>query len=142
MGFWNFGRDKKQDPAKVEASAKLLATAIAERERMAKPAVRLQRSQRPVRSHTGGKPLLPASFEWPRWKGEPLEHLAQIDLSEVHAAVANAPDWLPRTGLLTFFYEPEQSTWGFDPADKGSLAGVPAQRFGSRRNAATRWCGR
>lgn len=35
---------------------------------------------------------------------------------------ANGPDWLPAQGALFFFYDSEQSTWGFDPNDRGSWA--------------------
>jgi uncharacterized protein YwqG len=31
---------------------------------------------------------------------------------------------LPPDGLLAFFYDAEQSTWGFDPTDAGSFAVV------------------
>jgi uncharacterized protein YwqG len=72
----------------------------------------------PRRSRIGGLPHLPPSQAWPSWKGEPLSHLCQIDLSEVaHFGAARS---LPDRGVFSFFYVPDQSTWGFDPADRGS----------------------
>ncbi len=36
-------------------------------------------------------------------------------------------DWLPRIGLLLFFYDMETEPWGFDPEDRGgwSVIHVP-----------------
>lgn len=68
----------------------------------------------------GGWPDLPDNLEWPCWKGRPLAFLAQIDLAQ--AKDAGAPEWLPSDGMLFFFYDADQSTWGFDPADRGSWA--------------------
>ncbi len=69
-------------------------------------------------SHLGGNPRLPDDFEWPTWRGVPMSFIAQIDLSELGA---NASAFgLPSTGVLTFFYDSRQSTWGFDPADADS----------------------
>lgn len=70
-----------------------------------------------VISKIGGLPAAPAPFVWPDWQGRPLAFLAQLDLAEMgeHAV----PD-LPESGLLYFFYDAEQSTWGFDPSDRGS----------------------
>ena len=71
-------------------------------------------------SKLGGLPDVPADFVWPEWKGAPLAFLAQISLEEV-ASVFQSP-LLPPSGFLYFFYNQEQSTWGFDPKDKGSWA--------------------
>lgn len=68
-------------------------------------------------SKIGGLPDVPQHFEWPIWKGKPLAFIAQIDLSTIHSTLLAG---LPRTGVLYFFYDQEQSTWGFDPADRGS----------------------
>ena len=91
---------------------------------LAKPAVRL--SSRlldgdgiPIAtSRLGGLPDVSAAFVWPLWKGRPLSFLAQIDLS----AFASYPfcSALPRQGVLGFFHDPDQETWGFDPQDRGS----------------------
>lgn len=66
----------------------------------------------------GGCPDLPPSAEWPRWRGASLSFVAQINTREIPDFADGAS--LPRDTLLSFFYEPEQSTWGFDPADRGS----------------------
>jgi uncharacterized protein YwqG len=83
----------------------------------AAPCIRL-RSDGTGNSWIGGRPSLPDDFNWPHWKGKPLAFLAQIDLAEVRSA--GGPDWLPDRGLLAFFYDAEQSTWGFSPEDIGS----------------------
>lgn len=68
-------------------------------------------------SKLGGLPDVPASFAWPQWKGRPLAFICQLKLSEV-PALKDSP--LPAKGLLYFFYDQDQSTWGFDPKDQGS----------------------
>jgi uncharacterized protein YwqG len=82
---------------------------------LAQPAVHL-RGGRPGFCKLGGLPTLPSGAEWPQWKGKPQAFLAQIDLAEVHAALSS---FLPPTGFLFFFYDQEQSVWGFDPKDRG-----------------------
>jgi uncharacterized protein YwqG len=69
-------------------------------------------------SKVGGCPHLPSEMVWPTWKELPLAFVAQInlaDLSEYEFMGA-----LPSSGILYYFYHPEQETWGFDPADIGS----------------------
>jgi len=69
-------------------------------------------------SRFGGHPDLPDQFQWPHWKDRPLSFLCQINFSTL---VKNpVAECLPAEGLLAFFYDPEQSTWGFDPKDRGS----------------------
>jgi uncharacterized protein YwqG len=87
----------------------------------ASPSLRLLEKSGPregAGSHLGGEPLLPDGFEWPRWRGKPMSFIAQIKLADLgeHAAAFG----LPLDGLLTFFYDSTQTSWGFDPADKGS----------------------
>ena len=68
-------------------------------------------------SRLGGEPDLPEGTEWPAWRGTSLAFVAQIALGEMPAM----PDpGLPGAGLLSFFYEPEQRVWGFDPAERGA----------------------
>lgn len=74
----------------------------------------------PGASRIGGAPDLPAGTAWPAWKGAPLAFLAQIDVGSL--AGMTGAEVLPEGGLLSFFYDAEQSTWGFDPADRGSWA--------------------
>src|SRR5262245_38252565 len=62
----------------------------------------------PAASKLGGRPDLPATVEWPRWHSSPLSFIAQIntrDLPNVKSEVE-----LPHDVLLSFFYEPKQST--------------------------------
>ena len=69
-------------------------------------------------SKLGGAPDLPVGTAWPYFKGAPLAFLAQIRLEDAHAYdTAHA---LPATGLLSFFYDARQQTYGDNPADKGS----------------------
>src|SRR5437773_119943 len=70
------------------------------------------------RSRIGGWPDLPATIEWPCWRDKPLAFLAQINLAELTSF--ECCKVLPKSGHLWFFYDSEQSTWGFDPQDRGS----------------------
>lgn len=84
-------------------------------------------------SKLGGMPDLPDGVSWPSWKSKPLAFLAQIDLEA--ARKVGGPDWLPNTGMLFFFYDAEQSTWGFDPADRGSWAVIHGSKGSRTTNA-------
>ena len=84
-------------------------------------------------SKIGGLPRLGENHSWPSWKGKPQSFLAQIDFGEM-AAIASLPDF-PKTGRIFFFYDHEQSTWGFDPKDEGSWT-VLFQSVASEDNAA------
>lgn len=69
-------------------------------------------------SKIGGLPNLPADAAWPSWQDAPLAFLCQIAIAELPEGSS-----LRQTvgeGYLYFFYDQEQSTWGFDPADIGS----------------------
>lgn len=78
-------------------------------------------------SKFGGKPDLPADFEWFYYEGKdfhdvtknrPLAFLLQINCEELHSMDTDGR--LPDKGILYFFYEMETQTWGFDSADAGS----------------------
>lgn len=78
------------------------------------------------RSKFGGKPAVPAGFEWPRFDAEnydgetanrPLSFLCQINLEEICSY--DKENLLPKKGLLLFFYKQESMRWGFDPEDAG-----------------------
>ncbi|MBI5366872.1 MAG: DUF1963 domain-containing protein [Planctomycetes bacterium] len=69
-------------------------------------------------SRFGGLPDRCAGQPWPHWKERPLAFLAQIQLAELPRGPFFPP--LPGTGLVQFFYDQDQSTWGFDPGDRGS----------------------
>jgi uncharacterized protein YwqG len=68
----------------------------------------------------GGLPTLPGSVSWPQRDGKSLAFIAQVDLSTQPRIAAE--EGFPREGLLLFFNDAEQSTWGFDPKDAGSSA--------------------
>jgi len=79
-------------------------------------------------SKLGGLPDLPESFAWPVMGGGPMSFVAQVRLEEV--APLAPPGWLPASGLLSFFYDQRQETYGASPADRGGwkvahLAGGP-----------------
>lgn len=111
----------------MDLKSRFVATSLSTRAdqlvALAKPCIRLHRSARadwllPVgSSKIGGCPDVPKSFEWPSWQGTPLAFLAQLDLSNLVDSEPAAV--LPRSGLLSFFYDAEQQTWGFDPQDRG-----------------------
>jgi uncharacterized protein YwqG len=97
----------------------------------------------PGTSRIGGAPDLPPGSEWPTWNRRPLAFLAQINLADV----AGFPccEVLPAEGLLQFFYDREQETWGFDPKDRGSWRvllqteiGKPAKAPGAEPYASCR----
>ena len=68
-------------------------------------------------SRLGGEPDLPAGINWPAWKNVPMSFIAQVNLADL-ASFGPAQD-LPKSGLLSFFYDSAQETYGADPADRG-----------------------
>ena len=68
-------------------------------------------------SKIGGVPDLPPGQKWPEWNGLPQSFVAQIRLSDVTTADAN--HWLPQQGMLWFFYDAKQETYGDDPKNAG-----------------------
>ena len=80
--------------------------------------------KRPSASKIGGKPYLPADFEWPTFTSadddttRPLSFFCQINLAEVKPYDGDGV--LPGRGTLYFFYECESFRWGFDPQDRGA----------------------
>jgi uncharacterized protein YwqG len=68
-------------------------------------------------SKLGGEPDLPVGTLWPTGKGLPLSFIAQIRLADV--AAFDLQRALPPSGLLSFFYDAAQQTYGADPADRG-----------------------
>lgn len=83
-----------------------------------KPAIRIEKASQSGFSKIGGLPMASASLQWPIWKEKPLAFLCQIDLEAIPRSEHTM--LLPREGILYFFYDQEQSTWGFDPKDRGS----------------------
>lgn len=83
--------------------------------------------QKPGMTRFGGKPDVPADFQWPFFqtdtynddevKPRPLSFLAQFNCEEL--ALLDSEGDMPKTGLLSFFYEAESQRWGYDPKDEG-----------------------
>ena len=72
---------------------------------------------KPGTSKIGGIPDLPAGQAWPTWKGDSQSFVAQLRLTDLHPYDIN--HWLPATGMLWFFYDAQQDTYGGDPQDAG-----------------------
>lgn len=73
----------------------------------------------PGGSKLDGTPDLPAGTPWPQdVNGRPLAFLGQFNLVD---CTVDSPQWrLPRTGLLSFFYDAENQPWGHDAGDYSS----------------------
>lgn len=73
-------------------------------------------------SKLGGLPDLPLDADWPTWHDLPQSFLAQLRLADAQpflqgaGALAGA---LPEQGMLWFFYDAQQETYGADQADQG-----------------------
>lgn len=75
----------------------------------------------------GGQPDVPSGFVWPTFetatyeddavKPRPLSFLAQFNCAGL--APLDLEGLLPKSGLLSFFYEADSQRWGFDPKDAG-----------------------
>jgi len=68
-------------------------------------------------SKLGGTPDLPTGLDWPDWKKAPQSFITQIRLADVRPYDTN--HLLPQQGMLWFFYDAQQQTYGADPADRG-----------------------
>lgn len=68
-------------------------------------------------SKVGGRPDLPGGTNWPQWKGLPQSFIAQIRLNDVEAY--DSDKVLPTDGILWFFYDAQQGTYGESPEDRG-----------------------
>ncbi len=86
-------------------------------------------------SRIGGVPDVPPDFTWPDLKGVPQSFVAQISLDEVHPYETS--EALPQSGMLWFFYDAQQETYGADPADLGGWRVVCSDNYcGLQRTAA------
>ncbi|KKO51051.1 YwqG family protein [Paenibacillus sp. DMB20] len=57
---------------------------------------------KPGRSRVGGDPDLPPTFAWPLTSdGKPMTFLVQLNMQDT--AQRDANEWLPKTGMLSFF---------------------------------------
>jgi uncharacterized protein YwqG len=68
-------------------------------------------------SKMGGLPDLPSEAVWPEWKSVPQSFIAQIRLDDMQRY--DSDGLLPQKGMLWFFYDAQQQTYGADPADRG-----------------------
>lgn len=94
--------------------------------RLARPCVRIGREQVPTEDLTpqdsffgGAVAFLPPGAEWPMRGQWALEPVASILLSQ--ASPNDASGRLPRSGRVTFWYDQQESPWGFDPADRAGF---------------------
>jgi len=72
----------------------------------------------PEASRLGGRPGVPAGFEWPVFKKKPLDFLAQLRMKDVKTH--DPTGLLPDDGWIYFFYY-KDGGWGFDPKDRESF---------------------
>lgn len=93
------------------------APLIARAEAQSMPCLRMIRTDGGD-TYFGGVPELPPDAIWPTWKGVPLSFLAQVDLGA--APKDDWPEWMPRSGRLTFFYDTDSQPWGIEATDIGS----------------------
>ncbi len=90
---------------------------------LARPSIRLHAT--PVAETTipigasklGGTPDLPTGIAWPQWQKIPQSFITQIRLADVQPY--DTDHLLPQQGMLWFFYDALQQTYGADPADRG-----------------------
>jgi uncharacterized protein YwqG len=68
-------------------------------------------------SKFGGTPDMPIGTAWPILNGVAMSFVAQVRLED--ARLFDANHQLPPSGLLTFFYDAQQLTYGADPKDRG-----------------------
>jgi uncharacterized protein YwqG len=68
-------------------------------------------------SKIGGVPDLPSGVPWPECHGLPQSFIAQIRLADI--GQYDVENVLPHAGMLWFFYDAQQQTFGENPTDKG-----------------------
>ena len=71
---------------------------------------------RPGDSRIGGTPDLPPGACWPEFNGQPQSFLAQVRLADVRSF--DKDHLLPAQGMLWFFYDAGQQTFGEQPRDR------------------------
>ena len=92
-------------------------------DRLARPSIRLfvteadESLMNVGASKLGGIPDLPPGLVWPELNGAPQSFIAQIRLGDVRQL--DIEKVLPQSGILWFFYDAEQQTFGADPTDRG-----------------------
>lgn len=80
-------------------------------------------------SKMGGVPDLPASFEYPKYKGNPLQFIAQFNLSDLQNVGMDHN--LPKTGMLYFFSIGNYFEEDVNPVEAGRVlyCDVPVERL-------------
>src|SRR6266704_86738 len=100
-----------------------LSRLVKDIDRLARPSIRLLATKtneslmNTGASKLGEVPDLPPGTTWPELKGEPQSFIAQIRLDDVRQY--DSEKVLPQSGMLWFFYDAQQQTFGEDPADRG-----------------------
>lgn len=100
-----------------------LSRLVKDTDRLARPSIRITAAEVDESllyvgaSKLGGVPDLPTGAAWPEWKGLPQSFIAQIRLDDVRQY--DTEKVLPQSGMLWFFYDAQQQTFGEDPADRG-----------------------
>lgn len=108
LAAWSEAREREDfrqaaTKAGVEAHAEELF-------RWQRPAIRLRADEYedPLEvgaSKLGGLPDLPLGVPWPSWNDRPLTFVAQFQLAEL--APYDTEGALPKSGILSFFYDPD-----------------------------------
>lgn len=82
---------------------------------LTRPALRLGGEGKAVR--LGGRPLLPAEADWPRWGDRPLDFLAVLDFAELSSCLQLAE--CPGQGRAAFYYAARTPRpWGQSPEER------------------------
>lgn len=90
---------------------------------LAQPSIRLttapadESALQPGATKIGGLPDLPPDVSWPALNGVPMSFLAQVRLAD--AQPYDTERALPPAGVLWFFYDANQQTYGASPSDRG-----------------------
>jgi uncharacterized protein YwqG len=115
--------EKNMDKAGVQAAfvAAGLSRLLKDLDYISRPSIRLFTT--PVDESTlalgtskiGGFPDLPSGVPWPECNGLPQSFIGQIQLADI----GQVDTLLPHTGMLWFFYDAQQQTFGENPTDKG-----------------------
>jgi uncharacterized protein YwqG len=113
------------DKADIQSAfvAAKLSRLVKDIDRLARPSIRLtatavDESELKIgASKLGGVPDLPPGAAWPVLKGQPQSFIAQIRLED--ARQYDTAKVLPQSGMLWFFYDAQQQTFGADPSDRG-----------------------
>lgn len=115
--------DKTSIAAALEQAGLQRLTSVVDQ--LTLPSIRLstnpsyERAIQPGQSKFGGMPDLPRDMNWPAMNGAPMEFIAQIQLADAHPL--DVTNLLPAEGLLSFFYDASQQTFGADPKDRAGL---------------------